>query len=311
MGPIKSAVLILLIFITLEYDTCLGGWTGPTEVVLGSWGTTTGKFAISYQDTQDIFPTTIAISSTGRIAISEDQTIKRVQIFLKGTFERSIDTFAFDLVYGLNDDLFVSGGGFRKYDSTGKLQWSKTDVSFDELYSTIDGIIVGHDNHKKTYYLYSPTGQIIKTSATRPLELGLAQRGSAKSSGYLQSIKYPNTTFNFIIPWETLKSHHLDNNGNLIITAQTDSKDAVYMINPCGQILGQMQIPKDKGHIIQQLGAEPVGELDYEYGNPLIDANGNVFTWKRTPDKYRILKWTWLEAQTDYKKNCSAPDTGK
>jgi hypothetical protein len=111
----------------------------------------------------------------------------------------------------------------------------------------------------------------------------------------LQRIKYPDKTFSFVIPWKTLKSHQQDNRGNLIVTAWSDTKDAVYKIGPCGKILGQMQMPEDKGHIVQQLGAEPVGELDYEYGQPVIAPNGDVYTWKRTPDTYSILKWTWAD----------------
>jgi hypothetical protein len=31
------------------------------------------------------------------------------------------------------------------------------------------------------------------------------------------------------------------------------------------------------------------------YGSPLLAPNGDVYTWKRTPDKYSILKWTWVD----------------
>ena len=56
-----------------------------------------------------------------------------------------------------------------------------------------------------------------------------------------------------------------------------------------------MQMPEDKGHIVQQLGVETIGELDYEYGKSVFAPNGDVYTWKRTPDKYAILKWTWVD----------------
>ena len=32
-----------------------------------------------------------------------------------------------------------------------------------------------------------------------------------------------------------------------------------------------------------------------EYGPPVISPNGDVYTWKRTPDKYSILKWQWQD----------------
>jgi hypothetical protein len=126
------------------------------------------------------------------------------------------------------------------------------------------------------------------------LELGVVERDSAISGGYLQRIKYPDKTFSFVIPWRTLNSFQQDNSGNLIVTAQMDTKDSVYKISVCGKILGQMQMPEDKGHIVQQVGPEAIGALDYEYGKPVIAPNGDIYTWKRTPDAYSILKWTWV-----------------
>ena len=32
-----------------------------------------------------------------------------------------------------------------------------------------------------------------------------------------------------------------------------------------------------------------------EYGSPILAPNGDVYTWKRTPDKYSIIKWTWKD----------------
>jgi hypothetical protein len=38
----------------------------------------------------------------------------------------------------------------------------------------------------------------------------------------------------------------------------------------------------------------PVSILE-QYGSPVLAPNGDVYTWKRTPDKYSILKWVWVD----------------
>ena len=47
-----------------------------------------------------------------------------------------------------------------------------------------------------------------------------------------------------------------------------------------------------------------LGESDAQYGSPVVAFNGDVYTWKRTPDKYSIVKWTW----TDDPNQPSGPD---
>ena len=35
--------------------------------------------------------------------------------------------------------------------------------------------------------------------------------------------------------------------------------------------------------------------IDEDYGVPVFAPNGDVYTWKRTPGAYSILKWTWVD----------------
>ena len=65
----------------------------------------------------------------------------------------------------------------------------------------------------------------------------------------------------------------------------------------CGKELGVVGIPEDQRRIIKPGGGgfEEQSELIEQYGQPVIAPNGDVYTWKRTPDKYSILKWTWVD----------------
>jgi hypothetical protein len=41
-----------------------------------------------------------------------------------------------------------------------------------------------------------------------------------------------------------------------------------------------------------------------EYGPPVIGPDGSVYAYKRTPDTYSILKWTWVDDANDPKSDC-------
>jgi hypothetical protein len=32
-----------------------------------------------------------------------------------------------------------------------------------------------------------------------------------------------------------------------------------------------------------------------QYGQPVVSPTGDIYTWKRTPDTYSILKWIWTD----------------
>lgn len=152
---IKLAVVFFMVIFLNKI--AIAGWIGPTEILSGSWGSNPGQFAIQYGDTSDTFPTTIDISPTGRIAISEDQTLKRVQIFSStGQLVNIINTFAYTIAFNANDNLYVSGGGFRKYDLSGNIVWSKTGISYDALYALTTGNIIGYDKDNKNYSFFHP-----------------------------------------------------------------------------------------------------------------------------------------------------------
>lgn len=105
---IQNSFTIVLISVTVSQ----AAWIGPSEVVSGTWGDGIGQFSIKRGDTSAIFPTTIDVSSTGLIAISEDQTLERVQVFnVNGQPKFAINTFAYTLIYSREGTLYISGGG--------------------------------------------------------------------------------------------------------------------------------------------------------------------------------------------------------
>ena len=72
----------------------------------------------------------------------------------------------------------------------------------------------------------------------------------------------------------------------------------------CGKKVGSVDLPV--ANIISEPAdptrPSPVFEkVVEEYGKPVIGPNGDVYAWKRTPDTYSILKWTWLDDPSDPK----------
>lgn len=155
--------------------------------------------------------------------------------------------------------------------------------------------IIGYDRDKKNYALHAPDGQLIKTFTTKPLELGKWSSTSQGGGGYRHILAYTDRAYSYVIPWKTLNGYQRDNAGNLVVVAIADPTPMVYRVSPCGKILGQVQMPESKGHVVGTMGKEVVKELDYEFGQPVIAPNGDIYVWKRTPTAYSILKWAWVD----------------
>jgi len=43
------------------------------------------------------------------------------------------------------------------------------------------------------------------------------------------------------------------------------------------------------------------------YGNALWDDEGNIFTFRKTPSTFTLLKWTWVDSPNDPKGGPDAP----
>jgi len=289
MGLSRSINIIIIILLSISSNVH-AAWQEPTEEVNGSWGNLPGQFVISYQDTHDIFPRTIAISSSGMVAVSEDQTVKRVQIFNDGSLVKVIDTFAFDLVFS-ESDLYVSGGGLRKYDATGDLVWSKEDVSFVSLQTSSNGNVIGYNRKENKYYIYSPTGDLLQTTTERPLELGRIEERSLGGGKYRATITYDDAVYS-IYSTKEYERFVRDKNKNIygILPALVEKYGL------CGSLLGRLELPDPKVFKGEKVPGKEQYIFEHDrYGEPVLDVNGNVYTWKATPNNYSILKWTWQD----------------
>ena len=299
---IKSISLASLIMIGLATIT-YAAWEGPTEVVSGGWGTENGQFGINYGDSIDQFPNMIVISTTRRILIG-DSINKRIQVFNSdGTFSNLITpkdlpaSYAAVVQWPLN--LFICGDSniytsvseyAQRYSISGELQ-NFTTIKAGIVFIDQQCNFYTYNPSTKAYSLYSPTGQLIKTSTTRPLELGQVKLEKRSQLRYKITLTYPD------------KVYGLSSDREFVKYVRT-SNDKVYGVNPggawrfnqCGKLEGFLLMPEGQQDEIPGQGPEePQVYVHSEYGEPVVAPNGDIYTWNYTPDAYKILKWTWVD----------------
>lgn len=61
--------------------------------------------------------------------------------------------------------------------------------------------------------------------------------------------------------------------------------------------MGELIVPEDQRKVIRPAGRgfEEVSKVIEEYGQPVVAPTGDIYTWKRTPEKYSIIKWVWID----------------
>ena len=260
-------------------------WTGPNEIVSGVWGSGNDQFGIVYEDASEMFAD-ISITSEGKIIV-RDGLNGRLKIFnllggLESVIPYRLNLHATELTTA---DMFGFTGYFIGYG-----------INNTDYYFRAD---------QKKYIKYSSTGQLLQTYTERPLELGLITEKKLAPDQYKVTVKYPDKEWGMAGKGR-FPGYMRDLNGNLYGTGETQ----VARFNDCGKELSRMTMPKTK--VDEREASFDWGDLEppppkvlEEYGSPVLAPNGDVYAWKRTPDKYSIIKWTW---QDDPNPPANTPD---
>jgi hypothetical protein len=280
--------LIIILAILLQTSIAIAGFIGPTTMIEGPWGKGDNAFGFESGDTRDGFPSLLVIDEAGGIIIG-DSINKRIKIYnaagnLQANFSYKLinPTFGWpaNLRAKANIGIFSLYEKLQKYDYNGNLVWA-IDVpgAMDFWVSNDGGIWLQDYNNRNTYYLYSPTGQLIKTYTSRPPELGVASQTPLGNGQYKITVTYPDRVWSYL--GRGMEPPYIrDVNGNLYSTGGTQA----IRWNFCGKELARLTIPEGV-----------TGDNYEEYGEAVVAPSGDVYTWKRTEDKYSILKWTWVD----------------
>jgi hypothetical protein len=154
-----------------------------------------------------------------------------------------------------------------------------------------DGSLVIQNYKTEKYFKYSSTGQLLKTYNEKPLELGVVNEKSLGDSRYKVTIEYPDMVY--ILN----KGPYSEYSCICKEVIYAISGKSVEKFGANGELLGELIIPDDQRKVIRLGGGgfEEISEVIAEYGTPLVSQSGDIYTWKRTPDTYSIIKWVWMD----------------
>lgn len=172
-------------------------------------------------------------------------------------------------------------------------------------------------DRKGAYMSFDNRGNPFQSASTRPLELGVtsfryiagvtAENRCRSVHYYEYAVEYPDAVYIFDECQEDFKS---DLSGpvrvfdNLIMDNHQGSIYVYRVMRTFPALEGRKQKrylewiatwrkPEDEFGPPRMVCLERLANLTAEYGDPVIGPDGSVYSWKRTPTNYKILKWTW------------------
>ena len=316
---------VWLILITVLPLRSYAGWSTQEEAVSVTWGSGSEQIGLVRGDTvaYDLFPTSFGVTSDGKVVIG-DLINERIMVFNEeGTFLRSITNptnrklWPYEITVGASGCVAV---GYVEFTHTfdirnGALIGVALNMGgVDFVNSDCSKIYVEREN----WHIYSPTGQLLSTSPTRPLELGRwswrcleGVKTEEKCFKHHIEIEYPDAVFVYEVTKPLFKSNLKDQvriNNNLIM----DNKgEHVYAYSVTGTYMPEGSTrpikwlgfkaewvkPKDS-MIFHPDPEDTVAGGDYEiiaqYGTAVLGPDGSIYTWCRSETHYKILRWRWV-----------------
>ena len=279
-----------------------GAWKGPIEIITGEWGSGVNQFGFEQGDTHDGFPYYFFLSDEGSI-ILYDLINSKIKLYdshgilfrnivppienprrwvIKPILIESKILLLLDKIYYLS----LKGDLVNKIDYPEQIQRiNRWEVVNRKIYL----------EQAKPYkcVVLSSSCQLLETYKEKPLELGIVKGRSLGGKRYRTTIEYPDMTYTLNKgPYRKYIRLCKEN-----IYAVSGKSAEIF--NTSGEAIDKIIMPKDQINEISPggRGMEAASEIIEQYGEPVVAPNGDVYTWKRTPDTYSILKWIWIESR--------------
>ncbi len=327
----KTTVLTFMLCMLFGVQTTIAGFVGPVELIYSAWGSGDLNVGLAKDQYGIGGGNLLQITESGMVIIG-DEVNCRVKIYnSKGVWLTDISNQQVECPEDLgwpeylkvsNDGFVVLGDKFQKYDYNGNLIYSIDTPGFVNYTVTPSGSVY-YQLDRNNYQLYSPTGEKLTTYTQKPLELGTktAYRRAATDNKYDTTVQFEDVTYHMILDgdWDNFVR---DQNDYLYffnsytakdpVSGEDSSTSLVVKYDPCGKKIGRLDLP------ISEYEKPTQAELDMptttlrvrnEYGPPVIGPDGSVYAYKRTPDTYSILKWSWVDDPSDPQSGPEPPAT--
>jgi hypothetical protein len=273
---IKMVSMLAIVIIVGFSFSAEAAFQGPIEVASCQFGSDSGQMGLLTGDSGDTLPPLEAVTPDGKIVISDPMNKKQI-------------------IFDLNGNVVKEVKWAEKRREGGQTFYEIPEYSFGPIvgYSATGNIYTSSGGK---YFLVSPAGQLLQTYSEKPLELGEVKEKKMAPGKYKVTLKYPDKT------WEITRegafssqSYMRDVSGNLygigsnyVVRYDDQGKEVAKLTMPKARFEG-VTLPPD-----WPPNAEPPrNEVLEGYGSPVLAPNGDVYTWKRTPDNYYIIKWVW------------------
>jgi hypothetical protein len=275
MELIRKLFLITTMFTFLMFSEAFSAWEGPKEIVGGSWGQGDQEFGLDQGDTSDSGPLLTVILADSKIVMSDQVNEREVIYDNNGTLLKVVPCY-----------IYQGGQKIKNPEYSLYQYWNI------QGYTREGNVWMKISN----YLLKSPTGEVLKALTERPSELGEVKEKYLGPGKYKFTVKYPDKTWEIIRegPFSSQKYiRDLDGNlygvgSNYVVRYDDQGKEVAKLTMPEAKLQGTglpSNLPSD--------AEPPRPEVLEGYGSPVVAPNGDVYTWKRTPDKYYIIKWVW------------------
>ncbi len=325
--------LLLLVFCLNGQVNAIASWHGPLVIVQGAWGSGLKEFGYFEGETIDSFPDEFHVLPDGKIAIYDIDG--KLKIFNRdGAFVKAIDNIGFGLYeLGLNRAIVARKDRRRKINKYSIGLYDLTNEQFvwvdrERWFSYTPDLLV-HVAVDNSYFVvwtgasgmkYSASGTLLGMYTTKPLIFGQEKSAYKLSDrNYETTIVFSDATYTCHTPTALDPgqiSFTRDRSGFLYGFATVSDKSnemtshrRIYKINKCGKVVASLDFPPKRSHAVVIHDPSPATDIvtvDEEYGEPVITPTGDVYTWKRTPARYTILKWSWVHDRDGTMNQCSS-----
>ena len=322
-GKAVFCAIVLSVFIT---ETVPAEWVGPRVAVIGTWGSGIGQFHLGCGGTFCSFPRNFGVDSDGNVRINDNGN-RRVQKYdrhgvLVATVtppEEHLGRMKWpNTIYVHQTGSFIAASSKRKffYSTEGDLVAEVN--GYYEATPSIEGYYLMVS--RQEYHLLSPKGKLVKRHKNRPPDFGTESSVREGRKQYTITVSFPDGTY--LIKADKRGGRNVrDLCKNLYRIGRYVRKDEehsnsfqrVYRCDPCSQSVTVFETPRSSNQpLLRNAIAEQRSIAIEEYGDVFVSPRGNIYCWKRTPDTYSILKWTWQgEATAPQSLESSASDRGE